>query len=197
MAIRLDPDQFEAYALRAQAREDAGDRDGALQDWHQVLRLKPDYGYAFLPLATLSWWKGDWPGAQDAFIRAYGFQDDEPSLALCAALCAIRQGRQGDVSAILAPALSRMPVDSWYREVARFLLERSSEGQLLAQIDRERDVALKARMLFYVGVTYLSTGMDRAGLVYLTQADGKGAPHRVETALVRIELDRSAAEPSR
>jgi tetratricopeptide (TPR) repeat protein len=195
MAIRLDPDQFEGYALRAQSLQDAGDREGALHDWEQVLRLRPDYGYAFLPLATLSWWKGDWPRARDAFIRAYGFQEDDPSLALCAALCAIRQGRPGDVSAILSPALQKIPVDSWYREVARFLLERSSEGQLLGRIDRERDTALKARMLFYVAITYLSTGMDRAGLVYLTQADGKGAPHRVETDLVRIELDRIASAP--
>ena len=152
-----------AYALRAQARQDAGDGDGALQDWEQVLRLSRTTGTPFSPWPPCRGGRGTGRRARDAFIRAYGFQEDDPSLALCAALCAIRQGRQGDVSAILAPALSRIPVDSWYREVARFLLERSSEGQLLGRIDRERDTALKARMLFYVAITYLSTGMDRAG----------------------------------
>jgi tetratricopeptide (TPR) repeat protein len=194
MAIRLDPDQFEGYALRAQVLGASGDADGALHDWEQVLRLKPDYGYALVPVATLAWSKGDWPRARDAFVRAYGFQDDEPSLALCAALCAIREGKPSEVPAVLAPALSRIPADTWYHDVARFLLERTGEGQLLARIDRERDTALKARMLFYVAITYLSSGMDRAGLIYLMQADGKGAPHRIETELVRIELNRSATE---
>ena len=44
----------------------------------------------------------------------------------------------------------------------------------------------------------MSTGKrERAGFVYLTQADGKGAPGRVETQLVRIELNRTASEPGR
>jgi tetratricopeptide (TPR) repeat protein len=189
MAIRLDPYQFEAYALRAPALAAAGDMDGSLSDWEQVLRLKPDYGYAFLPVAMLAWAKGDWPRARESFLSAYRFQEDEPSLALCAALCAIRQDKMSDVSALLAPALSRIPEDSWYHDVARYLMDRSSEGRFLGRIDRERDQALKARMLFYVAITYLSSGMDRAGLIYLTQADGKGAPHRIETELVRIELE--------
>jgi tetratricopeptide (TPR) repeat protein len=193
MAIRLDPDQFEAYALRAQSLADSGDTDGALKDWDQVLRLKPDYGYACLPVAILAWSKGDWPRARESFIHAWGFQGDEPALVLCAALCAVRERRPDDVPGILAPALSSMPDGSWYRDVARFLQERADEGVLLARIDRERDAALKARMLFYVAVTYLSSGMDRAGLIYLMQADGKGAPHRIETELTRIELSRAAA----
>jgi tetratricopeptide (TPR) repeat protein len=191
MAIQLDPDQFEAYALRAQVLAAAGDEAGALQDWEHVLRLKPDYGYVYVPLATLAWSKGDWPRARETFLLAYRFQEDEPSLALCAALCAIRQGRPSEVAAVLAPALSRIPDDSWYHEVARFLLDRATEGTLLARIDRERDAALKARMLFYVAIAYLSSGMDRAGTIYLMQADGTGAPRKIETELVHIELARS------
>ena len=197
MAIRLDPDQFEAYALRAQSRADSGDAEGALRDWDQVLRLKPNYGYAYLPVATLAWSKGDWPRARESFLCAWGFQEDEPSLVLCAALCAVREHRPDDVPGIIAPALPSMPDGSWYRDVARFLHERAGEGALLARIDRERDAALKARMLFYVAVTYLSSGMDRAGLIYLMQADGRGAPHRIETELVRIELSRAAEQAGR
>jgi tetratricopeptide (TPR) repeat protein len=197
MAIRLDPDQFESYALRAQSLADSSDADGALRDWEQVLRLKPDYGYAWLPVATLAWSKGDWARARKSFIRAWEFREQEPSLLLCAALCAVRDRRPDDVPKIVAPALSSTPDGSWYRDVARFLQDRAGEGVLLARIDRERDTALKARMLFYVAVTYLSSGMDRAGLTCLIQADGKGAPHRIETELVRIELDRVAAQADR
>ena len=193
MAIRLDPDQFETYALRAQALDAGGDAQGALADWDRVAALKPDYGYAYAPMAALAWQAGDWAAARDAFLKAYSFDDAQHSYLLCAALCAQKLGRQPDVAGIVEPVLSHAPADSWQRDIAHFLVDRSNESSLLARIDGERNAQVKAAMLFYVAVSYLSVGVDGAGLTYLTQIQGKGAPQAIETRLARAELDRHSA----
>jgi tetratricopeptide (TPR) repeat protein len=193
MAITLDPGQFESYALRAGALSGGGDTDGAIADWERVVRLVPGYWYAYAPLAALRWTRGEWAKARTALLRAYEFQEDEHSLALCAALCSIRQGNKGEAAAILQRVLDNVPGESWYRDVARFLLDTNTETALLSRIDRERSSTLKARMLFYVAVAYLGGGMDRAGRTYLVQIAGRGSPLAIETQLADIELQRAGA----
>jgi tetratricopeptide (TPR) repeat protein len=193
MAIRLDPDQFESYALRADALGLQGKAVEAIADWERVVSLKPSYGAAYEPLAALAWKVGDWTKARAAFLRAYEFDESEHAYPLCAALCALRQGKTGDVAGIVEPVLSHAPPDSWYRDMARYLVDRSGESSLMTRIDHERNQALKARMLFYIAVVYRVGGMDRAAATYLSQIDGRGAPSAVETSLAIAELDRGAA----
>jgi tetratricopeptide (TPR) repeat protein len=192
MAIRLDPAQFVAYALRADAYAARGDAADALSDWEQVVRLRPDYGNAYAPLAALAWTTGDWPKARDAFLQAYRY-DDDPSLALCAALCSVRSGNRGDIDEMLAPVLERAPPDSWSRSIVRFLSDPGSEPSLLSRIERERDPVMKARMLFYVGVFSMTNGMERVGATYLAQVDGTGSPLTMEARLARTEIERRIA----
>jgi tetratricopeptide (TPR) repeat protein len=192
MAIRLDADQFESYALRADALGLQGRTVEAIADWERVVSLKPAYGAAYEPLAALAWRVGDWEKARAAFLRAYEFDEAEHAYALCAALCALRQGRPGDIAGIVEPVLARAQSDSWYHDMARFLVDRSGESSLMTRIDRERNQSLKARMLFYISVVYRMSGMDRAAATYLSQIDGRGAPSAVETALAIAELDRGS-----
>ncbi len=190
-AITLEPGQFEAYALRAGALSNGGDADRAIADWERVVSLKPGYWYAYAPLAVLYWTRGEWAKARTALLRAYEFQEEEYSLALCAALCWIRQGNRREAAGILQQVLDRVPGESWQRDVARFLLDTNSGTALLARIDRERNSALKARMLFYVAIAWLNGGMERAGRTYLVQIAGRGLPQAIETRLADVELQRS------
>jgi tetratricopeptide (TPR) repeat protein len=155
-----------------------------------VVILAPGYWYAYAPLAVLEWTRGEWGKARAALLHAYEFQEDEHSFALSAALCAIRQGKRKDAAGILQRVLDSAPVDSWYRDIARFLLDKNSESALLSRIDHERTPTLKARMLFYVAVEYLGGGMERAGSTYLVQIGGHGSPLAIETQLAAIELER-------
>jgi tetratricopeptide (TPR) repeat protein len=193
MAIRLDPSQFQFYALRAETLMKTGSLNGAIADWDRVIELEPGYGPAWEPRAALAWAMGDWACARTAFLRAWDFDESEFSYLLCAGLCALREGK--DAGAVVQPVLARAPADSWYHDTARYLSDRRFEGAFLARVDKERSAWLKARMLLYAGVTALSNGMHRAGLIYLLQAEGRGAPGAVETGLVGAELARLNALP--
>jgi len=58
---------------RGVARQDKGDLDGALQDYNEAIRLKPDYAIAFLSRGTARRVKGDLDGA---------IQDDNQAIRL-------------------------------------------------------------------------------------------------------------------
>ena len=89
--------------------------------------------------------------------------------------------------------LGEVPADSWQHDVARLLLDRGTESAYLVRVDRETDASLKARLLFYAAMISFTSGMDRVGLTYLVQIDGKGAPAAMETGLARSELERRKA----
>ena len=116
-------------------------------------------------------------------------------MALCSALCALLQGKPGDVARLVEPVLAQVPADSWQHDVARLLLDRGSEAVFLARVDHEHDAGLKARLLFYAAMSSFAAGLDRVGITYLTQIDGTGAPAAVETELSRSELVRRNVAP--
>ena len=58
---------------RGVARQDKGDLDGAIQDYNEAIRLKPDYAIAFLSRGTARRVKGDLDGA---------IQDDNQAIRL-------------------------------------------------------------------------------------------------------------------
>lgn len=191
MAIRLSPEQFSGYALRASVLDAKGDREGALADWERVLALKPGYWFAYPPLGALYFEKGEWDKARQAFLSAYRYQEDDHSLALLAALCSHRGGNPRDSSQALQTVLSQVERDSWYAEIARFLIDPAADARLLNRLQGEKNKALKARMLFYVAEQYLASGRRRAAVSYLALIDGEGDRGLVETRLARFELARS------
>ncbi|MEA5532191.1 tetratricopeptide repeat protein, partial [Dolichospermum sp. UHCC 0684] len=46
-ALRLNPNQGEAYYNRGLARKILGDLEGAIEDYNQALRLNPNQGEAY------------------------------------------------------------------------------------------------------------------------------------------------------
>ena len=61
----LPPSQSPAVVLnnRGVERQDKGDLDGAIEDYSEAIRLKPDYAIAFLSRGTARRVKGDFDGA--------------------------------------------------------------------------------------------------------------------------------------
>lgn len=69
-AIRLKPDDADAYTRRGSTRDGKGDRDGAVADYTEAIRLKPDYGGAYYSRGAAHKAKGDLEAAQRDFDKA-------------------------------------------------------------------------------------------------------------------------------
>ncbi|MET0165491.1 MAG: tetratricopeptide repeat protein [Vicinamibacterales bacterium] len=68
-AIRLKPDQANAYNARANARQTQGDMDGALADYAEAIRLKPDLAIAHFNRGTARRKNGHLQGAVADFQK--------------------------------------------------------------------------------------------------------------------------------
>jgi tetratricopeptide (TPR) repeat protein len=188
-AIELAPESFAGYALRAETLYQMSRYDDALPDYRRALSIRADYFFAYEPLGVISYTKSDWSGARRYFADAYRSMEEEHSLALLAALSSVRAGKPKDAADYLLGVLPRIPRETWYYEVARFLVDPSMDARLLSRIQKEKNPALRSRMLFYVAEQYLAAGRLPAARSYLLEADGKSAPGLAETRLALWELD--------
>ena len=75
-AIRIKPDNAEAFYNRGAARKDKGDLDGALQDYNEAIRIKPDYANAFNNRGIVRTAKGDLNGALQDYNEAIRIKPD-------------------------------------------------------------------------------------------------------------------------
>jgi tetratricopeptide (TPR) repeat protein len=69
-AIRVNPDDANAFNDRGLARIDKGDLEGALQDFDRAVRLNPDYAIAYNNRGLARKATGDLKGAQRDFGKA-------------------------------------------------------------------------------------------------------------------------------
>jgi tetratricopeptide (TPR) repeat protein len=194
VAIKLDDSLFEAYALRAELQYRGGKDGPALADYERLMSLRPDYYFAYAPLGVLYMLKGDWRSAEKFFREALTYQEDAYNLALLAALAMRRGERQREAAGFLQGIMPQMPRESWEYEVARFLIDPTTDFSLNARIDRERNKAVRARMLYYVASVYLAARKMRPALSYLLEIEKTGAAAAVETRLAAGELVRLTAQ---
>ncbi|MDR1948828.1 MAG: tetratricopeptide repeat protein [Spirochaetaceae bacterium] len=153
-AINLGPDNFLAYVYTAGIKDDLGDLDGAEADYEILVKLRPDYYFAFEGLGIHKMRKHLWAEARDAFLEAYAKAPAESSYALLAAVNWIRAGRPQGPRQFLETALRKVRRESldWY--VLRLFYDLSGDMDVTLRIDRERNPAIKAKMLFYLAQFY-------------------------------------------
>jgi tetratricopeptide (TPR) repeat protein len=163
-AIGINPNEYRAYAYTAGLKDDLGDINGAERDYAILARLKPDYYFAFEGLGLHKMKNEKWEEARDAFAAAYRQAPDENLYAL---LTAVNWMRMGDLTAprsFLAQVQAKLKRDTleWYMFRLYYDLTARNylgENDMIIRLDREKDPALKARMLFYMALYYDIRGM--------------------------------------
>jgi tetratricopeptide (TPR) repeat protein len=191
IAIELDPEIFAGYALRAELYLVKGSLDEALADFTKLVSLKPDYNFAYEPMGTARYEKSDWAGAREAFLKAYSYQGENFSYPLLAALCLRREGKGAQASQYLQSVIRDIPRDSWYYDVARYLIDPvAGDFSFVARVNSEKEKYLKARLLFYAAAQYLTDGKNLPAMKWLLDAESSLLSGAVETPLARWELSR-------
>ena len=158
-AIEINPSEFLAYVYSSGLKDDLGDLDGAERDYAILARLKPDYYYALEGLGLHKMKNENWAEARDAFMEAYRKAPQEHLYALLAAISWIRTGDLTGCRSYLAQAHAKVKRDTldWYMFRLYYdLTARSYAGEhdMVSRLDQEKDLDLKARMMFYMAMYY-------------------------------------------
>jgi tetratricopeptide (TPR) repeat protein len=153
-AVSLGPDNFLAYVYTAGIKDEMGDLDGAEQDYEILVKLRPDYYFAFEGLGMHKMRKHQWAEARNAFQEAYNRAPQENSYALLAAVNWMRAGRQSDPRQFLDTVLRKVERETpdWY--MLRLFRDLAGDTDVAMRIDRESRPRIKAKMLFYLAQFY-------------------------------------------
>jgi tetratricopeptide (TPR) repeat protein len=153
-AVTLDPDNFLAYVYTAGIKDEQGDYEGAEEDYKTLIKLQPDYYFALEGLGMHKMRKRLWGEARDAFLEAYDKAPSETSYALLGAINWMRAGKPADPRKFLETALRKVQRETpdWY--MLRLFYDMSGDTDVTMRIDREKNPAAKAKMLFYLAQFY-------------------------------------------
>ncbi|GHT84880.1 hypothetical protein FACS1894137_08470 [Spirochaetia bacterium] len=172
-AIAMNPTIFLAYVYSAGIKDELGDYNGAEHDYEALVRLKPEYYFAFEGLGVHKMRKGRWAEARDAFLEVYK-QAPETHYALLASLCWMRAGKMSDPKPFLEQALKKVQRETmeWY--MLRLYHDLNGDSDVAIRIDKETNPVLKARMLYYLASYYDVRGNTGLANRYFAQVNEMG-----------------------
>ena len=154
-AVALDGSYFLAYVFRGQVHYQLGRIPEATEDFQSLVERRPDYSYAYGPLATCLYMQEAYGKAREAFERAYASQQEDASLALLVALCYKKEGKESEARRYLNQIVPGLDRTSWQYEVGRYYLNPSNDFTVVSVVSKEKKASVKYRMLFYLASQHL------------------------------------------
>jgi len=187
-AVTLNLDGFLAYVYRAGVRDEAGDYKGAEQDYTAVLRINKDYYFAAEGLGIIKMRNGQYTEARDAFLKAYELAPKESRYAMLAAINWMKGGRMNDPKQFLAQVLRSVPRDTtdWY--ILRLYHDLSGDTDVVDKINREQNLDVKSKMLFYVAQYYDARGNTALANKYFLEVKDINRPYTIEWKINELIL---------
>jgi tetratricopeptide (TPR) repeat protein len=189
-AIETDPDIFMAYVYSAGLKDEFGDYAGAEHDYVILAKLRPDYYFAFEALGIIRMRNRDWAGARDAFLSAYRQAPREFNYAILAVINWMRAGRREDPRQFLAQVLRTAPRDSLDHMMLRLFHDLRGDPDVVARVEREQNIVLKSRMLFYLASYYDIMGNRTLADRFFLQVEALEVFASVEWRLNEIALEQ-------
>ncbi|MDR2159126.1 MAG: tetratricopeptide repeat protein [Treponema sp.] len=168
-AVTLSPGSFIAYVYTAGIKDEFGDYEEAEKDYGALIKLRPEYYFAFEGLGVLKMRKHLWAEARDHFLEAYRQAPKESNYALLAAMNWMRAGRQNDPRQFLETAIRRVERESldWY--LLRLYHDLAGDNDIVVRLDREKNLDIKARTLYYLASYYDIRGNKNLADKYFLQ----------------------------
>jgi len=179
-AVVLDPSGFLAYVYRAGIRDEAGDYQGAQQDYAAIMKLKPDYYFAAEGLGVIKMRDNQYIEARDAFLAAYRQAPKEFRYAMLAVINWMKGGRVNDPKQFLAQVLRTVPRDTPDWHILRLYHDLSGDNDVADKINREQNPDAKAKMLFYIAQYYDARGNKALANKYFIEVKDMNRPYTVE-----------------
>jgi tetratricopeptide (TPR) repeat protein len=194
-SINLNPEYFLAYVYRASIHENSGDDAAALADYRTASRLYPDYWYSFESMGVLAYRLGYWSEAYAAFDKASNYTKAHTEYYIAAALSLMRAG---DVKAAKDYASKKLAKVDKEKSSGQWLALRllfdqgDMTSELEVRINAEKNLDLKAGLLYYLGAYWVARGKPDLGSKYIRMSYDSERMGTIERRLAEADLARLA-----
>jgi tetratricopeptide (TPR) repeat protein len=173
-AVKINPREFLAYAYTAGIKDDLGDFAGAGRDYEILASLRPDYYFAFEGVGMHKMKEGKYIEAKDAFIQVYAQVQDEWCYALLAAVNWMKGAGVTAPRQFLNDVLKMVKRDTIEYYMVRLYYDLSGrvysgENDMIQRADQEKNLEVKARLVFYLANYFDIRGNQTLADKYFTQ----------------------------
>ncbi len=194
-SITLNPDYFLAYVYRASIHENSGDDAAALADYRTASRLYPDYWYSFESMGVLAYRLGYWREAFTAFDKASNYTKAHSEYYIVAALSLMRDGDIKAAKEYAGKMLARIDKEKLNGQwlALRLLFDQGEmTSELEVRINAEKNLDLKAGLLYYLGAYWVDKGKPELGSKYIRMSYDSERMGTIERRLAEADLVRLA-----
>jgi len=192
-SIALDPDYFLAYVYRASIHENSGNDLAALNDYRTASTLYPDYWYSFESMGVLAYRLGYWREAYTAFDKASSYTKTHAEYYIAAALSLMLDGDAKAAREYAGKKLSRVDKEKSNTQwlALRLLFDQGEmTSELEVRINAEKNLDLKAGMLYYLGVYWVAKGKPDLGSKYIRMSYDAERIGTLERRMAEADLAR-------
>lgn len=192
-AIELDDSYFLPYIYRAALYEETQEDRKALDDYFTVIKLYPEYWYAFESAGVLSYRLGLWEDAYRYFDKAASYSSGSTEYLVLAGLSLFRSGDKKAAKDYAGKNLSRIDrskfEEHWLAlRMVYDQLDNTAELELKASASKTPDK--KSALLFYLASYWLGKGRVELAHTYLKLGTGLEGALNIETRMAESELAR-------
>lgn len=189
----LDPAYFLSYVYLAGIYKDTGRWESALENYKAVLERRADYYHAWEGAAETAFYCRDYPYAADMYLKSYQRYPEEHGYALMHAVSLLEAGKERECRSYLQSVMGSFPRETYLYDVARTFTERGYDNYLSSKLNREKQIPLRVRAYFYLGLYYRHAGNDALAARYLSEVKEAGLFGMFETDMAENLLENEGA----
>lgn len=193
-AQELDPDYFLSYVYLAGIERDREEFSQALSYYESCLERRPDYFHAFEPAANCAFLSGAYERAALFFGKAYEQFPEAHHYCLMEGISLLEAGKTEAAEDHFRHASSILPKEGYFYDIARSFTDPGYDSYLVSQLGMERELPLKMRSYFYLGLLYRQKGNRVLAQRYLSEVQEAALFGMYETEMADTILEQEGAD---
>ncbi|MEG3617540.1 tetratricopeptide repeat protein [Magnetovibrio sp. PR-2] len=193
-AVKLVPNNADAWFARGWANEKSGKELSAIGDYARAIKSKPNHLFALFSRGYLNLYVGSPQDAITDFVRASGVTE-EPAFKLYTHLwlhlSRMRVIKSGNVE--FNDEVERENLGNWPGPLIRYAQGKLSEDAVLSTIERGTDAQVREQRctgFFFLGIQALEAGNEKKARSYFERALATGAVQFRQYDAAKRELER-------
>ena len=195
-AIELEPDYFLSYVYRAGLYDEEEKLPEALADYRTIVKLNPEYYFAYESIGVLALHDKNWTEAREAFTKCREINKDNVSYPLMITYCYYKEGDKINAKKFSDSVLRTMDRDSVEYLMLRAFHDETDKLPLVQRISEIDNSNKKGKMYFYLGLLYDMFGGIESAAPYYTKVVQMNSPMFFEYRLAEWSVGKVTTDGS-
>ena len=168
-AIELDSGNILPYIYRSSLRDEQERFDEAIEDYLSIIKIRPDYYYAYEALGILYWHKQSWQNARTCFLKAADYNKNNISYPLMVSATFLKEKKEQENRAFMQKVLKNRDTKTTEYSVLRMYYDGVNIPSVANKAKNEENSTLRGKYLFYIGLYYDVRGDDLEAKKYYNE----------------------------